>query len=173
MRIRQFTALADAHRALGIAKGIVRRKIMEEQPEATMRRAFLADLTTCKTIAAVRHVEAKSAQEWWRQWKDFKLHFAKGFNPPAQWRSFKTRYIGRVQGKSGELPRQFTARFAETPLQALHNFAVSITAARLTRVIAARGLDPCFGFLHDGKKPGRYSLAWDAIEVLRPSTATV
>ena len=67
-------------------------------------------------------------------------------------------------GKVGELPRQFTARFAETPLQALHNFAVSITAARLVRVIAAKGLDPYFGFLHDGRKPGRYSLAWDAIE---------
>lgn len=38
-------------------------------------------------------------------------------------------------------------------------------------MIAARHLDPCFGFLHDGKKPGRYSLAWDAIEVLRPALA--
>jgi CRISPR/Cas system-associated endonuclease Cas1 len=98
--------------------------------------------------------------------------FTKGFNPPKQWRTFRTRYIGRVQGKSGELPRQFTARFAETPLQALHNFAVGIAVARITRVIAACGLDPCFGFLHDGRKPGRFSLAWDAIEVFRPALAT-
>jgi CRISPR/Cas system-associated endonuclease Cas1 len=76
-----------------------------------------------------------------------------------------------VQGKAGELARQFTVRFAETPLQALHNFSVAITAARLTRVIAARGYDPVFGLLHDGKKPGRYSLAWDAIEPLRPALA--
>src|ERR1700732_1998720 len=91
---------------------------------------------------------------------------------PAQWRAFKTRYIGRAQGKVGELPRQFTARFAETPLQALHNFAVGIAVARITRVMAARGLDPCFGFLHDGRKPGRFSLAWDAVEVFRPVLAT-
>jgi len=133
---------------------------------------FIADLEACKSVASVRHVEAKSAQEWWHQWRDFELHFAKGFNPPTQWRSFETRYIGRRQGKSGELPRQFTARFAETPLQALHNFAVSISAARLVRIITARGYDPCFGFLHDGKKPGRYSFAWDAIETLRPALAT-
>jgi CRISPR/Cas system-associated endonuclease Cas1 len=106
------------------------------------------------------------------RWRDFKIVFVKGFRPPEQWRAFQTRYIGRRQGKSGELPKQFTARFAETPLQALHNFAVSITAARLVRVIAASHLDPCFGFLHNGRKPGRYSLAWDTIESLRPGLAT-
>ena len=107
----------------------------------------------------IRHIEAKSAQEWWRRWRDFKIVFVKGFRPPEQWLTFQTRYIGRRQGKSGELPKQFTARFAET-------------AARLVRVIAARHLDPCFGFLHDGRKPGRYSLAWDTIESLRPGLAT-
>ena len=44
----------------------------------------------------------------------------------------------------------------------------AITTARLTRAIVAMGLDPCFGFLHDGRKPGRLSLVWDAIEPLRP-----
>jgi CRISPR/Cas system-associated endonuclease Cas1 len=34
--------------------------------------------------------------------------------------------------------------------------------------IIAMGLDPCFGFLHDGRKPGRLSLVWDCIEPLRP-----
>jgi hypothetical protein len=103
--------------------------------------------------------------------EEFRVAFCKGFKPPIQWRTFKTRYIGRAQGKVGELARQFTARFAGTPLQALHNFAVSITTARLVRVIAARHLDPCFGFLHDGRKPGRYSLGLDAVEVLRPELA--
>jgi CRISPR associated protein Cas1 len=99
------------------------------------------------------------------------MTFARGFKPPDQWRTFQTRYIGRRQGKTGELPRQFTARFAETPLQALHNFVVGIAVARITRIVAAHGLDPCFGVLHDGRKPGRFSLAWDAIEVFRPVLA--
>lgn len=38
----------------------------------------------------------------------------------------------------------------------------------MTRVIAAEGLDPCYGFLHDGRKPGRLSLVWDCVELLRP-----
>ena len=53
-------------------------------------------------------------------------------------------------------------------MQALHNYAVGIVAARMTRVVIARALDPCFGFLHDGRKPGRLSLVWDAVEPHRP-----
>jgi CRISPR associated protein Cas1 len=132
-RMHQFAALTDPRKRLIIAKDIVRRKIMAERHEPGMQRMFLVDLEVCKSTMSVRHIEAKSAQEWWRKWRNFELRFVKGFNPPAQWRSFKTRYIGRRQGKSGELPRQFTARFAETPLQALHNVLVSITAARLAR----------------------------------------
>jgi CRISPR/Cas system-associated endonuclease Cas1 len=53
-------------------------------------------------------------------------------------------------------------------MQAMLNFSTAIVTARLTRAIVAMGLDPCFGFLHDGRKPGRLSLVWDAIEPLRP-----
>jgi CRISPR/Cas system-associated endonuclease Cas1 len=53
-------------------------------------------------------------------------------------------------------------------MQAMLNFATAIITARLTRAIVAVGLDPCFGFLHDGRKPGRLSLVWDAVEPLRP-----
>jgi len=171
MRVRQFAAVADRGKKLRIAKDVVRRKIMTKHSYQT-RSPFLDDLAVCKSIADVRHIEAKSAQEWWRQWRDFEVNFVKGFTPPRQWRTFQTRYIGRAQGKTGELARQFTPRFAETPLQALHNFAVGIAVARITRVIAVRGLDPCFGFLHDGRKPGRFSMAWDTIETLRPALAT-
>jgi CRISPR/Cas system-associated endonuclease Cas1 len=172
VRARQFAAVADRNKSLKIAKDIVRRKIMTEKHERVMKERFLADLAACKSTVAVRHCEAKSAQEWWRRWRDFKLSFVKGFEPPKEWMTFKTRYIGREQGKVGELPKQFTPRFAQTPLQAMHNFVIGIATARMTRVIAARGLDPCFAYLHDGKKPGRFSLAWDAIEVLRPALAT-
>ncbi|MGI8568126.1 MAG: CRISPR-associated endonuclease Cas1 [Methylocella sp.] len=36
----------------------------------------------------------------------------------------------------------------------------------MTRVIITRGLDPAFGFLH-ADKPGRMSLSYDALELLR------
>jgi CRISPR associated protein Cas1 len=53
-------------------------------------------------------------------------------------------------------------------MQAMLSFATAIVTARLTRAIIAEGLDPRFGFLHDGRKPGRMSLVRDAIEPLRP-----
>jgi CRISPR/Cas system-associated endonuclease Cas1 len=50
----------------------------------------------------------------------------------------------------------------------MHNYAIGVLAGRMTRVVIAKGLDGSFGFLHDGRKPGRLSLVWDAVEVLRP-----
>ena len=38
----------------------------------------------------------------------------------------------------------------------------------MTRVLIVRGFDCAFGFLHDGRKPGRLSLVWDCVEPLRP-----
>jgi CRISPR/Cas system-associated endonuclease Cas1 len=171
IRTRQFAALAGKREGLAVARDIVRRKITAEGHDKAAQGAFLIDLAACKSVDRVRHVEARSAQEFWRRWKDFEIKFVKGFKPPERWKTFQTRYIGRPQGMVGELPRQFTTRFAESPLQALQNFAVGIVVARITRVIVARGLDPCFGFLHDGRKPGRYSLSWDAIETCRPALA--
>jgi CRISPR/Cas system-associated endonuclease Cas1 len=174
IRLRQFEAILNRQKKLAIARDVVRRKIeaegawgearrtpsLSEEPRdqrskgkrlevehsANIRTTYLQMLDKCTTTATVRIVEAKSAYEWWRQWKDFTITFARGAKPPEQWKNFQTRYIGRPQGKVGELAKQFTARFAETPLQALYNFAVGIVVARITRVIATRGLDPCFGF---------------------------
>jgi CRISP-associated protein Cas1 len=118
----------------------------------------------------VRHVEAQAAQLWWRQWAGFELKF-KGPAPPEAWRVFQSRYIGRPQGKLGELAMQFTARNAIHPMHAMHNYAITVLVARIARVVIAKGLDPCFGFLHDGRKPGRLSLCWDMVELWRPTLA--
>jgi CRISPR/Cas system-associated endonuclease Cas1 len=53
-------------------------------------------------------------------------------------------------------------------MQAMLNYATGVLAGRMTRVVIAKGLDAAFGFLHDGKKPGRLSLVWDAVEPHRP-----
>jgi len=65
------------------------------------------------------------------------------------------------------------ARGAVHPMQALLNFSVGVLAARMTRVVLAYGLDPVFGFLHDGRKPGRLSLVWDCVELHRPELVKV
>ena len=66
------------------------------------------------------------------------------------------------------VPRPAKARGAIHPMQAMLNFATAIVTARLMRAIIARGMDASFGFLHDGRKPGRLSLVWDAVEPHRP-----
>ena len=78
VRARQFAALADQGKRLRIARDIVRRKIVTEGHARLVKEGFLGDLAACKSTIAVRHVEAKAAQDWWRRWKDFPLSFVKG-----------------------------------------------------------------------------------------------
>lgn len=167
LRLRQFEAVLDPRKTVMIARKIVEVKLKAENRNPKDRTAFEVMLKKTQSTDDVRHVEAKAAATWWRQWDDFKMQFA-GPGEPAEWRSWPGRYIGRRQGKLGELAMQFTARDAVHPMQALLNFNVGVLAARMARVIVAHGLDPAFGFLHDGRKPGRLSLVWDAVELHRP-----
>jgi CRISP-associated protein Cas1 len=58
-------------------------------------------------------------------------------------------------------------RGARHPVNAMLNAAFSVTAGRLAAYLAGAGLSPAIGFLH-ADKIGRWSLAYDAIEPLRP-----
>jgi CRISP-associated protein Cas1 len=167
IRERQFRAALDPKKSAAIARAIVTAKVKAEGHLREVERAFSTELLKTKTADDVRHVEAKAAQEFWRQWEGFQMRFAEP-TMPAAWRTWPGRYIGRRQGLLGELGVQFTTRGAVHPLQAILNFATAIVTARLTRAIIAWGFDPAFGFLHDARKPGRLSLVWDTIEPLRP-----
>jgi CRISPR-associated protein Cas1 len=59
-------------------------------------------------------------------------------------------------------------RGARHPVNAMLNAAFAVTAGRLAAYLSATGFAPVIGFLHADKR-GRWSLAWDAIEVLRPA----
>jgi CRISPR-associated protein Cas1 len=61
-----------------------------------------------------------------------------------------------------------SARRASHPINAMLNAAFSVTAGRLAAQLVAQGAHPALGFLH-ADKPGRWSLAYDAIEPLRPT----
>jgi CRISPR-associated endonuclease Cas1 len=156
VRERQFRAALDKRKTVEIARAIVAKKI-------GARPTLVLGLSKARTNDQVRLFEARADRIWWTRWEGFRMSFA-GAAVPADW----GRYIGRRQGRLGELGAKFTARGAVHPMQAMHNFATAIVTARLARAIVARGLDPCFGFLHEGRKQGRLSLVWDAIEPLRP-----
>lgn len=95
-----------------------------------------------------------------------------------------------LRGLEGELASQYFAVFDEMILQQKEDFyfrnrnrrppmdrtnaLLSFTYTLLTSMTVAAletvGLDPCVGFLH-GDRPGRYSLALDMMEELRPALA--
>ena len=57
------------------------------------------------------------------------------------------------------------------PVNAILNCAYSVAAAQLTRALAASGLDPAAGYLHQPKDL-RASLSYDALELLRADIDT-
>jgi CRISP-associated protein Cas1 len=59
-------------------------------------------------------------------------------------------------------------RHATHPVNAALNAVFSVTAGRLAACLSAQGAHPAIGYLHSDK-PGRFSLAYDAIEPLRPA----
>ena len=96
----------------------------------------------------------------------------------------------QLRGIEGELASQYFSVFDEMILQQKEDFyfhernrrppldrvnaLLSFVYTLLTSMMAASletvGLDPCVGFLH-GDRPGRYSLALDMMEELRPALA--
>jgi CRISP-associated protein Cas1 len=80
---------------------------------------------------------------------------------PPQWKQpppTRSRMIGEARSK----------RHATHPLNALLSACFSVTAGRLAVALAAHSAHPAIGYLHADNR-GRFSLAYDAIEPLRPS----
>ena len=68
-----------------------------ESHDPADRKTFLSMLKNTTSTDDVRHVEAKAAQEFWRQWIGVQLSF-KGPGVSDEWRIFPGRYIGRISG---------------------------------------------------------------------------
>ena len=74
--------------------------------------------------------------------------------------------MGRDRASSTASPISGNGRHATHPVNAILNYAYSVAATQLTRALAANGFDPACGFLH-ADAPGRMSLTYDALELLR------
>ena len=136
-RQKQFAAVLDDARTLTVARAIVAMKVQAEGHRIFAEQQFLKSVDNAESVGDVRHIEALSGTAFWRQRQGLELAFKD--NAPPSWRTFETRYIGRRLGKLGELDKQFTPRHASQPMQAMLNFAISISAARITRCIVACG----------------------------------
>ena len=102
--------------------------------------------------------EAQTAKVYWRRYVGFKPRLTD--RCPAAWSVFR----GRLEKRGAQL----VPRWARTPCNAALNYGYAIALGNCTRTLVGLGLDPAFGFLHHGDAPGRLSLSYDVIELLRP-----
>jgi CRISPR-associated endonuclease Cas1 len=140
-----------------IARAIVAAKIVALRRAGALMRTeqFISALDRAASLDQIRNLEAQASRVAWPDAPT--LQWEKG-PIPSDWRSpwlMRTRLDAK--GKRG----------ARHPINAMLNAAFAVTAGRLAAYIAAAGLSPAVGFLHSDKV-GRWSLAWDAIEPLRP-----
>jgi CRISPR-associated endonuclease Cas1 len=140
-----------------IARAIVAAKIaaLRQAGAIASSEQFISSLHRAPSLDQIRNVEAQASRVAWPNAPALRWEAGP---VPADWRApwlMRTRLDAK--GKRG----------ARHPLNAMLNAAFAVTAGRLAAYIAAAGLSPAIGFLH-ADKPGRWSLAWDAIEPLRP-----
>jgi CRISP-associated protein Cas1 len=149
--------------ALSIARAIVAAKIEAAAHVGALVNpaSYTTALARAATLDQVRIVEAQAARLAWP-------------NPPLmKWEKgtvqsdWKTPWLARSRIDTRGRPK----RGARHPVNACLNAAFSVTAGRLTAYLTAAGFAPAIGLLHADKR-GRYSLAWDAIEPLRPAIET-
>jgi CRISPR-associated endonuclease Cas1 len=128
-----------------------------QDDEADHFGAALDTLEGASTMDDCRAIEAYAANQYWREWIDVPIRFARKDDGkvPAHWTTF------------GQRKRNGNPRNATTPGNAMLNllFAVLETEARIACL--AVGLDPGLAFNHRDT-PYRDSLALDVIEPVRP-----
>jgi len=154
-------ALADP---TWIAARIVKAKIENAVRAGAIARgeaaSFIDASASAATVQEAMMIEAQAARVSWA-----------GSAPKLQWRAGSPRVP--PAWKEPMLARQRAdlraKRYATHPVNAMLNAVFSVTAGRLVAALQAAGAYPAIGFLH-ADKPGRWSLAWDAIEPLRGST---
>jgi len=104
--------------------------------------------------------EGNVAVAYWRSLAAIPVHFATRDRPsvPAHW-----TILGPRRSPLTKSPQR-----AATPAQAVLNYLLAVAISEICIACHAAGLDPALGILHSDKA-GRASLAYDLIELMRPS----
>jgi CRISPR-associated protein Cas1 len=147
---------------VAVARAIIAQKIDAYIRAGAMAKEqatdFAEDLACARSVRDVMIVEAQAARVAWPN------------VPLLNWRVGSPRVLASWKLPYSTRRRMAgpSARRASHPINAMLNAVFSVTAGRLTAQLAAQGAYPALGFLH-ADKPGRWSLAFDAIEPLRPT----
>lgn len=121
----------------------------------------VVDLDRAASIDHARSIEGSAAAFYWDSWRGrvVPMWKAGGSSVPVMWRqSFSKRNTPLLAG---------THQHAADPVNALLNYAYSIAETVAVLACWKAGLDPSLGMSHV-PETGRYSLALDLMETIRP-----
>jgi CRISPR-associated protein Cas1 len=166
LRQKQFKAHLEPQKRLEIARKIVSAKLRTLSLHPIDARGFRQELAAARKLEDILTVEARAGAAYFMQYRGTDMPFKD--EVPSHWGVFTARAGTAIKGRSGTSK----ARHAATPWGAALNYAYTVALAQCVRACVGLGLDPMHGFLHS-PKPGRTSLAYDALELHRAALTEV
>jgi CRISPR-associated endonuclease Cas1 len=179
--MRRAQALAAGSEAgLAIMRRILRRKLARDaavarllggEDTAALIDRLAGEMDGANTGIHALALEAAAASAYWSLWADVRMQFARRDRVPDHWCVFGSRRPSRAapESRSG-MSGSNRPRNAPSAPVALLNYLFGLAASQMTIALAEVGLDPGVGIFH-ADRDGRPSLAYDAIEPLRPYIA--
>jgi CRISPR-associated endonuclease Cas1 len=156
LRRAQFSAAPQQR--LEVARAILTMKVEACELSEGDTQDALRSVTKARNHNELLIAEAQAARVYWRRYVGFRPRLTD--RCPAAWSVFR----GRLEKRG----KQLVPRWARAPCNGALNYAYAVTLGNCTRALVGLGLDPSFGFLHHADAPGRLSLSYDVIELLRP-----
>jgi CRISPR-associated endonuclease Cas1 len=170
VRLRRAQSLAhQSDLALRIARELIDQKLRGQEhiiqkyfPQSFAGESIVSarnKLLSAKSSDQIRAIEARGALAYWGAWRDLSINFPRNDLPrvPDHWQKFGAR-ISPLTGS----PRR-----AVDPPNAMLNFLYAVLESESRLALAALGLDPGIGVLHNDLR-SRDSLACDLMEPIRP-----
>jgi CRISPR-associated endonuclease Cas1 len=158
LELRRAQLAAHPKQRLEVARAILAMKVEACELSEGETQDALQSVTKARDHNELLIAEAQTARVYWRRYVGFRPRLTD--RCPAAWSVFR----GRLEKRG----KQLVPRWARTPCNAALNYGYAVVLGNCTRALVGLGLDPSFGFLHHADAPGRLSLSYDVIELLRP-----
>jgi CRISPR-associated endonuclease Cas1 len=158
LELRRAQLGASPKQRLEVARSILAMKIEACDLSEEETKIALRSVAQARDHGELLIAEAQTARVYWKRYVGFRPRLTD--RCPAAWFVFR----GRLEKRGAQL----VPRWARTPCNAALNYGYAVALGNCTRVLVGLGLDPSFGFLHHADAPGRLSLSYDVIELLRP-----
>ena len=169
-RLRRAQALALTNgAALKISRELIGAKLegqalvisdsLKNPQVANVISQFRLQLSPAETFERIRLIESQAARAYWSAWGNIPVMYPREDlkRVPEHWKAFGQR----VSALTG------SPRLATNPPNAILNYCYAVLESESRLALAALGLDPSIGMLHNDLA-ARDSLACDLMEVVRP-----